>query len=248
MERMDNWQKELKLQLDRITSQLRTFAGPPQLGGDVDFPSLEADMHKLSKGLDGIFHKIERSIRSIAELLSDLTTSLPDVKVPELVHALGDMVAVASVVLSQSGPSLHVMAQGETLQGVLGLTDETIQSLYKLTCYLYEQQHYEEASGCFFLLTLLNPSCYEFWLGLGNCEYLLGKYVEALLPYSMALEARQDDPLCHILNAKCHMALGNYPLARACLMMAEISPVALEDVEKVKRQKEAVYNELKRFL
>jgi tetratricopeptide (TPR) repeat protein len=247
MERMEEWHHILHSQLEQLASQVRALTSPA-IGGEITLPSLDQDMKKVEQGLFSIFQKIERSLRSIMKLLFDPTTMPPGIKIPELIQALTNMAVVASSVLVDSGRAIKLMSQGETLQGVLELSDDTIQSLYALTGYLYEQQHYEEASGVFFLLSLLNPSCYEFWVGLGNCEYILGRYVEALLPYSMALEVRHDDALVHILNARCHIALGNHAVARACLMMAENAPVDVGRTETIQRQKDAVYDELKRFL
>jgi type III secretion system low calcium response chaperone LcrH/SycD len=158
------------------------------------------------------------------------------------------MITIASVVIQQAKPALHLMAKGEPLQDILGISSISLRSLYKLSRYLYEHQHYEEASGAFYLLSLINPSYHIFWIGLGNCEYFLRRYQEALLAYSFASQTNPSDPSCHLLIARCQMALGNYAAATAYLSIAELSCSETPGSEKIKKQADELRNDLKRYL
>jgi type III secretion system low calcium response chaperone LcrH/SycD len=179
-----------------------------------------------------IFHRMERGIRKIMTVLND--PSLSDE--PHMFQAVSDMAVVASVVIQQMKPSLHLMAQGEPLQSILGISEATLQSLYGLAHYLYTQQHYEEAAGAFYLLSMLNPSYHTFWVGMGHCEYILRRYQEALLAYTFAAQVMPSDPTNHVLIARCHMAMGNFSAAAASMSIAEMACSDAEATEKVKKQ------------
>jgi hypothetical protein len=56
----------------------------------------------------------------------------------------------------------------------LGISNISLRSLYKLARYLYEHQHYEEAGGAFYLLSLINPTHHIFWIGLSLEEMRKG--------------------------------------------------------------------------
>jgi tetratricopeptide (TPR) repeat protein len=243
MQKFEGMHEELRKMLEKIAQQLRELA-PPSLHVSPSQPSLDVEVQKMEKGLLSIYHKMERGMRKLVELLQELPNIDDITHQPEIVQAVGDMITIASVVVQQIKPALHLMAKGEPLQDILGVSPLSLQSLYKLSRYLYEHQHYEEASGAFYLLALINPSYHIFWIGLGNCEYFLQRYQEALLAYTFAAQTAPTDPSCHLLIAKCQMALGNYAAATAYLSIAELS----QGSEKVKKQVDELRKELKRYL
>ena len=243
MQKFEGMHEELRKMLEKIAQQLRELA-PPSLHASPSQPSLDVEVQKMEKGLLSIYHKMERGMRKLVELLQELPNIADITHQPEIVQAVGDMITIASVVAQQIKPALHLMAKGEPLQDILGVSPLSLQSLYKLSRYLYEHQHYEEASGAFYLLALINPSYHIFWIGLGNCEYFLQRYQEALLAYTFAAQTTPADPSCHLLIAKCQMALGNYAAATAYLSIAELS----QGSEKVKKQVDELRKELKRYL
>lgn len=245
MEQLHEWQRELRAQLERIAQQMKEYSqGIDKRIPTLSSPVLEPQVQKIEDGLTIVFQKIESGIRKLVDLMVDLAETKQE-DVSGLLHAMSDMVMVASVVMKDMKPSLKILAKGETIQSVLGVSDSTLNSLYDFSCYLYENQHYEEASGAFCLLALLNPSYMAFWLGLGNCEYLLRRYQEALLAYTFASEVSPADPLPQILMAKSHIGLGNFVAAKATLSMMEMS-ADTASLEKCKNQIESIKIELRR--
>ncbi len=243
MHQFEGMHESLRKMLEKISQQLRDLA-PPGLHPAPSLPAPDSDVQRMETSLLSIYHKMERGMRKLVELLNEL----PDISnEPNLVQAIGDMITIASVVIKQVKPALQMMAKGEPLQEILGISRLSLQSLYKLSRYLYEHQHYEEASGAFYLLALINPSYHIFWIGLGNCEYFLRRYQEALLAYTFAAQTNPRDPSCQLLIAKCQMALGNYAAATAYLSLAELSVVHTPASENVKKQVEALRNDLERY-
>lgn len=235
--------EDIRKMLEKITQQLRDLT-PPGINISPAQPTLDADVQKMEKSLLSIYHKMERGMRQLVALLQELPDIGAITNQPQIVQAVGDMITIASVVMQQIKPALQLMAKGEPLQEILGISTLSLQSLYKLSRYLYEHQHYEEASGAFYLLSLINPSYHIFWIGLGNCEYFLQRYQEALLAYSFAAQTNPTDHSCNLLIAKCQMALGNYAAATAYLSLAELS----ESSEHIKKQAEELRKDLKRYL
>jgi type III secretion system low calcium response chaperone LcrH/SycD len=247
MERFEEMHNDLQKMLEKIVQQLRELS-PPEFQVTPAEPLLDSDVHTMGKNLLSIYHKMERGMRKLVELLNELSTVDTITKDPQITIAVGDMITIASVVMQQVKPALHLMAKGEPLQDILGISALSLQSLYKLSRYLYEHQHYEEASGAFYLLSLINPSYHIFWIGLGNCEYFLQRYQEALLAYTFAMQTTPSDSSCHLLIARCQMALGNYAAATATLSIAELSCTDHESSEKIKRQADEIRKDLKRYL
>jgi tetratricopeptide (TPR) repeat protein len=187
----------------------------------VDKPELETVTNTLEQQALRIFHKIEKGFRKIVESLPEMFESYKDPSSKEVIQAVGQMITVASVLIKEPVPALARIAEGERIQDLLGVTENTLSSMYIAAKYLYEHQQYDEAASAFCLLSLLNPSYPALWQGLGNSEYFLGRYQEALIAYNCASLMDSENPLPHILSAKCHMALEHYVAAKAALILAE---------------------------
>jgi tetratricopeptide (TPR) repeat protein len=210
---------------------------------ELTSPIPELEPSQVEAKIIRIYKKIERGVHKIANLLND-----PEFfgEYSHLIHSMADMATVATVVIKQMDPALTMLGNGASLQETLGITDESLNSIYQLSKFLYEHQHYEEASGAFYLLSLLCPSCPTYWLGLGQTEYFLANYQEALLCFSFATHVHPEDPLYHILSARCHKALRNDAAALASLGIAELNTKKTPEHAGIRKQIESLRNELQR--
>ena len=245
MESDERWQEEVREQLDQIGKYIRDLT-PPRFHLSPHEPSLEAETNTMEQKLLVIYAKMEKGMRSLVTMIQDpviLQTMGSD---PRIIKALGEMMVIATAITHHMQPSLRSLAAGESLQSILQISDETLQSLYVLSRYLYEHQQYEEACGAFYLLSIINPSYATFWIGLGNCEYILQKYQEALSSYVFASQVEPSNPTPQILAARCHLALGNLAAATACISIAELSCTDLASLETVKKQAEQVRKDIRR--
>ena len=246
MDRDEQWREEIRGQLEKIGQHIRNLT-PPRFYLGPQEPTLAQECDAMEHKLLTIYRKMEKGMAKLVEMIHDQSILQTIGSQPHIIQALGEMVTIATVITKQMQPSLQLMAKGETLQEILGISDETLRSLYTLSRYLYEHQHYEEASGAFYLLSLLNPSYPTFWMGLGNCEYLLQKYQEALSAYAFASQVDPSDATPHILAARCHLELGNLAAATASISVAELSCTDRDNVEHVKKLAEQVRKDIQRY-
>jgi len=227
VEQLEEWYEEIQEQVEKISES----CSDQQLSE----PLLDTTKKRLSI----IFRKIQRAIALIVSLLPDLTKILPLVDQKKFSRSLGEMVAIASCLTKNKEPAFARLAEGGSLQEVLEISDETLDTLYQVARHVYEQQHYEEASGIFCFLSLLNPSYTLFWIGLGNSEYFLGKYSEALLAYSFSVQTDDTNPFGHIYCARCHIALHNNSAAEIATASAEMvaqDQKAKDEIQRLKTQ------------
>ncbi len=113
--------------------------------------------------------------------------------------------------------------QDKSYQQILGLSEATMEAFYQAAKYLYEQQHYEEASALFQLLIALSGKEPLFWLALGNSEYYCQRYESALIAYAIAGHIDPFDPACHLYSCKCYEELRQLDKARNALALALIA-------------------------
>ena len=237
---MEEWWRVMHEKVQKLIQDIKELQFQHK-GLEAHAPELEA--LQVEEKLLRIYRKIERAVHKIANLLNDPYFYG---EYAHLIHAMADMATVASIVVKQMNPALTMLEKGSSLQETLGIAENDVASIYQLSKYLYEQQLYEEASGAFYLLALLNPSCPTFWLGLGHSEYFLTNYQEALCGFTFASQVDPENPVPHILMARCHKALGNEGTALACLGIAELNLKNSTEHAELRRQIETFKNELQR--
>jgi len=202
MEEVEEWDEELESQLKELFSETD-----------------ESKTHLINR-LNSIFAKISKGMQQLIILLPQLTEIVDHVEQKSITCAMGKMIAIASMLTQEHSLALTSLYEGRSLQEIFELSEETMDALYQLARHIYDQQHYEEASGAFCLLALINPAYTTFWHGLGNSEYCLGNYQEALLAYTFALQTDADNMTTHMLIVRTHIALGNRAQAQTALQMA----------------------------
>lgn len=240
----DEWHEIIQNQLEAISHYLRELT-PPKFHLGPDEPTLVEESEAMGQKLFSIYHKMEKAMHSLLKILKDPTVLETLGERPELPQAIAEMATIASVIMRQMQPSLQLMAQGKTLQEILGLSDDCLRSFYALSRYLYEQQQYEEACGAFYLLSLINPAYTIFWIGLGNCEYVLKRYQAAVTAYTFALQTDPSDPKTHLLIARCHIGLGNNAAATASLSIAELGCTDRKTIHIIAQLAEQIRKELR---
>lgn len=109
--------------------------------------------------------------------------------------------------------------EGEVLQRLLGVEDETMHIYYECARELLDQKKKEEAANAFLFLTMLNPYVYDFWMGLGIAEQLREEHEHALKAFSMASLINLDHPAPHFFAANSYIALGKKEEAKDALKL-----------------------------
>jgi tetratricopeptide (TPR) repeat protein len=101
------------------------------------------------------------------------------------------------------------LERGMSLQALANMSDATLSKMYRAAKRLYDMKLFEESAAAFVYLTNLNPEPHALWKGLGNAEYCLKHYEDALNALEAAVEADPADPTCFMIMSRCHLQLGN---------------------------------------
>ncbi len=136
---------------------------------------------------------------------------------------------------------------GKTFQEILGYTDVMMEKCYKVAYSCFQRQQYEKASEAFTFLTTLNPTVFNYWLGLGMSEQMCEEYHSALLAYAMAAMVDVTNPIVHYHSANCYRSLSEEESALSaldlCILNAgdreefvEIKALAKEAKERISRR------------
>jgi hypothetical protein len=138
----------------------------------------------------------------------------------QVAEELGHLVAFCSNLMGHQRDYFEALENNVCLQDMCNLSDKTVDALYQAAKKIYDERHYKDAAYAFGFLTLINPGCYAFWLGLGDSEYLSQHYQPALIAYSFAAQIKPSDPLCHIYSCRCYEQLKDVTCAINSLDLA----------------------------
>jgi len=112
---------------------------------------------------------------------------------------------------------IKLIKEGKTFQQILEYSDETMDKFYKVGYESFEKQNYEKSAEIFTFLTTLNPTIFNYWLGLGMSEHMLEDDHAALLAYAMASMVDASNPIPHYHSASCYRSILDDESAHASL-------------------------------
>lgn len=101
----------------------------------------------------------------------------------------------------------HLLAGG-TLAGWQGLDEVTLEGIYTLASYFYEQSNYDEASRLFSGLCALSPNERRYIFGLGATRKMQGRFEEAAELLGLAVALDVEDPVPSFYVAECLLKMG----------------------------------------
>ena len=199
---------------------------------------------RVEKPIHPSIKRLEKGMTLLLDFLISPESMDPAVITEEFTEQLCQLAAIASIFSDHPEQYVALISTGKTLQEIFGLDDDSVEKLYHSAKYIYEQQHYEEASAAFSVLTIICPNNHTFWLALANCEYFLSHYEHALTAYAMAAHANPFDPLCHLFSAHCYEAMKQKDLAINAL---EIALVSIGEQEQYANWKQKITEYKKRL-
>lgn len=161
---------------------------------------------------DGFVFCIE-SIREIAH--TDTSINLESLE-----HDLTESFSRLDTVATIKDMSSKVV-DGASWKELLGLSDDTLQILYKGAKRLFDKGNHPQAEAAFFFLTTVDYKQYAFWLGLGHAAFHLANHNQAINAYEMAESCRPGAIWPHIYMANCFEALHDYQESLTALEKAE---------------------------
>lgn len=112
------------------------------------------------------------------------------------------------------------LKSGKHLQEILEFSPETMAAMYRSAHHLFEEHHCKEASKAFLFLTTLDPSNFDYWLGLGMSIQLCGDYEGGIDAYEIAAFIDVENPISYFYLSKCFFAMHDRGNAKQALEMA----------------------------
>lgn len=113
------------------------------------------------------------------------------------------------------------LLQGKTWKELLQISNSAIEMLYRGAKSHFDAKSYDKAESAFSFLVVIDPSHYQFWLGLGHSAFNLHHKEKAINAYAMASMVDPVSPWPHIHAANCFEANSDYPHALIALEMAQ---------------------------
>ncbi len=187
-------------------------------GGLLSREQRTEKMHAEWESVIGdFFTKIEQGARCVFEKLPDVKKNKPELFTEEVQNDLIGLVDYAEHLDTNAEAFTRSFLGGDPLGTILGLKEETKECFYQAARMLYSEKNYPFAVAAFSLMILLDPTNYNCWQALGNCEYFLENFDAALYAYAFAAYTEPTQPLCHVLSAQCYESIKEYDNAiNAC--------------------------------
>lgn len=110
--------------------------------------------------------------------------------------------------------------QATAWKDLLGITDQSLDLLYRGAKKLTDSNLHPEAEAAYFFLTTIDFKQYSFWLGLGHAAFHLGNLNQAINAYEMAECCQKFSVWPHIYAANCFEALNDHEEALTALETA----------------------------
>jgi tetratricopeptide (TPR) repeat protein len=111
--------------------------------------------------------------------------------------------------------------KSSSLQHLMGLSDDSLVSIYELAYDLLLKQDYKESLALLKLLSFLAPQIPSYWIAQGFCLHHLQKVEEAAEAYEIAKILNPEDPQAYIALANCYLHLKEKRQAQDALDQAE---------------------------
>lgn len=171
----------------------------------------------FSKGLDLAFEDLERHLSKVElQAIQD-----------ECLAGIAQWAALDGSSPSDQPDFMRLVENSpDTMQGLLGLSEKTMDALHQAGTRYFENGLFEEAKAVFWMLLALSPLRHTLWIALGFTAKQSGHIKEALDYFTNAILLAPEDLIPYMQAAECHLALHEKTLAEHTLKGAlEITPI-----------------------
>lgn len=135
-----------------------------------------------------------------------------------------------------------------TVKDMLGVTEESIESLYSQAYLLYNTGRYRDAIQVFRLLIMLNPMESKYTMGLAASLHMLKEYKGASAAYSLVSILDPENPIPYYHASDCYIQSGDKLSAIAMLEMAIKRAGAKPEFAALKKRAEITLETVKKEL
>lgn len=109
------------------------------------------------------------------------------------------------------------LEKGETLQQIVGVSDETLEEIYTLAHGYYTRGQYEESTNLFLLLVGSAPRVYKYVLGLAASHHQQKSYENAAAGFFLALHLEPENPIPAYYITDCLLKQNFFEEAEECV-------------------------------
>lgn len=106
------------------------------------------------------------------------------------------------------------------IKDIIGLSDESSESIYSQAYLLYNTGKYNDAAELFRLLIMLNATEPKYIMGLAACFHMMKEYEGAASAYSLVSIVDPENPIPYFHSSDCYIQMGDGGSAIVSLEMA----------------------------
>ncbi len=135
-----------------------------------------------------------------------------------------------------------------SIKDMVGMSDESIESLYSHAYLLYNTGRYKDAIQVFRLLTLLNALESKYIMGLAACFHMMKEFRTAASSYALVSVIDPENPVPYYHASDCYIQMGDKLSAATMLDLAIKRAQDKPEFAALKKRSEITVEALKREL
>lgn len=113
----------------------------------------------------------------------------------------------------------NILKNANSIKDILGVSDESTESVYGQAYLLYNTGRYRDAAEIFRLLIMLNSTEPKYIMGLAACFHMLKEYQSAGSTYNLVSILDPENPIPYFHASDCYLQLGDKMTAAVMLDM-----------------------------
>jgi type III secretion system low calcium response chaperone LcrH/SycD len=115
------------------------------------------------------------------------------------------------------------LQNGEILQDLVGISEETMRKRYAEASDLFEREEYERAAAMFTHLATLDPRTTQYWRAAAFSHIRMGKYDHAMTVLGVAALLESGNPEHYYYCGLCLVKMGEHAEARDAFELAAVA-------------------------
>lgn len=163
---------------------------------------------QIEEEFAGYRKRLDNGAAKLIQSMIELSKDDPEILSQEVLDGINRIIGLSDIIAKDEEGFANQIFSGVSLQELAHVSNATINKLYQGARRLFDQKLFDDAADAFVFLTSLNSKQYLFWFALGNCEYCLKRYKEALDAYAFACEINPNDPTCFMISSRCYAELS----------------------------------------
>lgn len=136
--------------------------------------------------------------------------------------------------------------KSQPLKEIWKIRQEALNAFKEIADRLFEDRLYRKSADIFFILSVIDPLNYDYFLRNAEAEYNLQNYKEALNACISAIQVNPADPFCYLYASKSCMSMYEYgkadKLLDIALLILKDNPQLKEFENEFVEQKEKIKN------